>query len=524
MHHLSLPLLLQVTPNFHVRLKEETAKAQTWEMTGNDPQFLLAGIRTKLPRGMYWLSVELGSPAQLFDPKLYIDTGHGHNEDEVVRMVVSDDHMRISARFELAVPAVGLRFDPSQKRGEICIARVQLRRISTTGWRLWRVLRVLARRLRSPEKLNDVARRGLALYRKGGFVSWRQALAQEVERLDPSPVSSGSYEQWIKFYDTLTSERLTSMHADVEALAFKPLISVLMPVYNTPERLLCEAIESVKAQAYPHWELCIADDASTAPHVHRILRRYAKNDTRIKVAFREINGHICHASNSALDLVTGEWIALLDHDDVLRPHALYEVARTINLHPDTELIYSDEDKIDESGRRYDAFFKPDFSIEMFRSQNYFNHLTVHRAANVRAVGGWRAGFEGSQDYDLNLRIIETTTADRIRHIPKILYHWRAVSGSTAVSASEKGYAWEAGRRALETHLTRVGLDGVVKEIPSVPFYRLCPSIPEPQPLVSLIVPTRDGLTLLRNCIESIRAKTVYDNYEIIVVDNGSRDP
>ena len=335
---------------------------------------------------------------------------------------------------------------------------------------------------------------------------------------------NGSYSRWIRLYDTLTPERLAAMRAEAEALPCKPLISVVMPVYNTPEKLLREAIESVRAQAYPHWEFCIADDASTASHVRRILNEYARADRRIKVVFREENGHISRASNSALELASGEWIALLDHDDVLRPHALLEVARTINRHPDAELIYSDEDKIDEVGRRFDAFFKPDFSLEMFRSQNYLNHLTVHRTANVRTVGGWRTGFEGSQDYDLNLRIIERIEPHHIRHIPRILYHWRAVSGSTAAGGSEKSYAWEAGRRALEAHVERIGLAASIEEVGGTPFYRLRLSVPPPEPLVSLIVPTRDGLKFLRGCIESIREKTTYANYEIIVVDNGSTDP
>ncbi len=293
-----------------------------------------------------------------------------------------------------------------------------------------------------------------------------------------------------------------------------PLISVLMPVYNTPERLLREAIESVRAQIYENWELCIADDCSTRPRVRSVLNEYAQRDPRIKVVFRDKNGHISQASNSALELVTGEWVAMLDHDDVLRPHALAEIVLEVGRHPDAELIYSDEDKIDSEGRRYDPCFKPDFSRELFRSQNYLNDLTVHPAENIRAVGGWRPGFEGSQDYDLNLRIFERIAADRIRHIPKVLYHWRAVEGSTALDGSQKSYAYVAGLRALEEHVERMGLPAKAEEGPGTPCYRLRFFVPEPQPLVSLIVPTRDKVKLLRGCVESIREKTTYGNYEI----------
>ena len=249
----------------------------------------------------------------------------------------------------------------------------------------------------------------------------------------------------------------------------------------------------------------------------------AARDSRIKVVFREENGHIAHATNSAFALATGEWVAMLDHDDLLRPNALAEVALEIARHPDAEIIYSDEDKIDEHGRRYDHHFKPDFSRELFRSQNYLNHLTVHRAENIRAVGGWRPGFEGSQDYDLNLRIFERISAADIRHIPKVLYHWRAVRGSTAWAGSEKSYAYTAGLHALQEHVERMFLPATAEKAPDTPFYRLRFNVPDPAPLVSLIIPTRDKVDLLRDCIESIRARTTYRNFEIVVVDNCSTE-
>lgn len=523
MRRLSLPQSLRLVPIHHLHRIGATDGGETWEMTGNDPQFLLQGKRSGYRPGTYRLSVKLGAPASLTEPKLYLDEGEGHREAATVPLIQSGNGRRLSATFELRSPTAGFRFDPSQETGQIFIESVQLRRVSTTGLHLNRLARALYRRVRSPRDAATLARRSLALYREGGFPALRQAVVREVGKHDVG-TGDNSYARWIRLYDTLTPESLTVMRTEAKALPRKPLISVVMPVYNTPEKLLREAIESVQAQVYPHWEFCIADDASTAPHVRRILKEYARADRRIKVVFRGENGHISRASNSALELATGEWIALLDHDDVLRPHALLEVVRTINRYPDAELIYSDEDKIDETGRRFDAFFKPDFSLEMFRSQNYLNHLTVHRTANVRAVGGWRTGFEGSQDYDLNLRIIERVEPRHILHIPKILYHWRAVSGSTAAGGSEKSYAWEAGRRALEAHVERVRLAASVEEVAGTPFYRLRLSAPAPEPLVSLIVPTRDGLKFLRGCIESIREKTTYANYEIIVVDNGSTDP
>jgi GT2 family glycosyltransferase len=180
--------------------------------------------------------------------------------------------------------------------------------------------------------------------------------------------------------------------------------------------------------------------------------------------------------------------------------------------------------MDAGGRRYDPYFKPDFSRELFRSQNYLNHLTVHRAENIRAVGGWRPGFEGSQDYDLNLRVMERIDPRAIRHIPKVLYHWRAAEGSTAASGSEKTYAYDAGFKALDEHARRTGLNAVVEAAPDTPFYRVRLLLPERRPLVSLIIPTRDRVDLLKGCVESILSRTIYENYEIIVIDNNSREP
>ena len=301
----------------------------------------------------------------------------------------------------------------------------------------------------------------------------------------------------------------------------RPLISVLMPTFNTKIEFLRAAIESVLAQSYDRFELCIADDASTNAEVRQVLGDYVESDPRIKVVYREAQSGIARASNAALDIASGSWIAMLDHDDLLAPQALLRVAETINANPGAQLIYSDEDKISATGRRYNPYFKPAFSLELFRSQNYLNHLTVHRTKTVRGLGGWRPEFDGSQDYDLNLRIIERVDSSAIRHIPEVLYHWRAVAGSTALAVGEKDRAYTAGSRALNDHVNRLGLAAMVEEAPGVPFYRLRFAPPRPAPLVSLIVPTRDRADLLRMSVGSIIAKTTYEPFEVIIVDNGS---
>ncbi len=348
-------------------------------------------------------------------------------------------------------------------------------------------------------------------------------VAERIRLLNGRRRSGEAYQRWISVTERLDRHYLDRLRRSVEALEKKPLISVLMPVYNTNEGDLRDALESVLAQIYPNWELCIADDASTKAGVCQILAEYCARDARIKVARRKTNGHIAAASNTALELVSGEWTALLDHDDILRPHALAEVALEIARHPECELIYSDEDKLGPDGKRLDPFFKPDFSRELFRSQNYLNHLTVHRTKNIRAVGGWRTAYNGSQDYDLNLRIFERIEPSQIRHIPKILYHWRVSTGSTAGGTRLKNYAYANGLKALSEHISRCGLDASVAAAPGVPYFRLRHALPDPLPLVSLIIPTRDGANLLRRCIRSIRDKTTYANFEIIVIDNGSSD-
>ena len=333
-----------------------------------------------------------------------------------------------------------------------------------------------------------------------------------------------SYERWVTTYDTLTNDRLSAQRESSRHLPRRPLISVLVPVYNTPEKWLTKAIASVGEQTYSNWELCLADDASTAPHVRPLLEHYAAADPRIKVCFREKNGHISAASNSALALATGDFIALLDHDDELTPHALYEIAMAHNADPTADFFYSDEDKIDEEGHRHEPYFKPDFLPDLFLAQNYTSHLTVYRAALMRQAGGFRLGYEGSQDWDLALRVVSLIPDfSKIRHIPKVLYHWRAIPGSTALLSSEKNYPVKAAHKALTDHFAR--LKQPVELIP-VPgdHWRVKYPLPAQPPLVSLLIPTRNGLKFLQRCVDSILEKTTYPNYEILIVDNGSDDP
>jgi glycosyltransferase involved in cell wall biosynthesis len=330
------------------------------------------------------------------------------------------------------------------------------------------------------------------------------------------------YADWVAQFDTLTDATRAGLRRELRLLPRQPLISVVLPVYNPDLHFLEAAINSVRHQIYERWELCIADDASTDPKVRPFLEEIARSDGRVKLILRERNGHIPACSNSALEMATGEMCALLDQDDLFAENALALVALELARHPDAGLIYSDEDKVDEAGQRSNPFFKPDWNPELFLGQNYINHLGVYRTELLRRIGGFRQGFEGSQDYDLALRSVEFLEPGQIRHIPKILYHWRAVAGSLAAVPDAKPYAKHAARRAIADHLRRKQQAGRVVRCPeNIESHRAIYEVPAPAPLVSVIIPTRDRADLLELCVKSVRERTDYAPVEIIIVDNAS---
>ncbi len=381
-------------------------------------------------------------------------------------------------------------------------------------------MRSVVGRLTGGRGVASALRRAYGVYRREGLDGVRRKLTW-LRAGAPGVIDAGEYARWIERYDRIDDNARESIRARIRAFASTPLISVVMPVYNPKPEWLAEAIDSVRRQLYPHWELCIADDLSPDPAVRQLLERYAAAEPRIKIVFRDRNGHISAASNSALSLATGEWIALLDHDDLLPEHALYCVADTIVSHPQAQLIYSDEDKIDASGKRREPYFKCDWNPDLFLSHNMFSHLGVYRKALVDAVGGFRLGFEGSQDYDLALRCAERVDAAQIHHIPRVLYHWRLHATSTASGVEAKPYAAVVGEAAINEHLGRQAVDGTAEYIDH--GYRVRYALPAQPPLVSLVIPTRNAVHLLRQCIDSVLEKTRYPNYEILIVDNGSDD-
>jgi GT2 family glycosyltransferase len=329
------------------------------------------------------------------------------------------------------------------------------------------------------------------------------------------------YRQWLERHK-MTSERAALIDADIRRFAYRPLISVLMPVFNTDARWLQAAVNSVRQQLYPCWELCVVDDASTAPHIGPLLRSLAAEDSRIKLKTLDANEGISGASNHALALATGEFVGLLDHDDTLEPDALYEVARRLDPDGSIDLFYTDHDMRDEYNRRKNPFFKPDWSPDLLLSMNYITHFAVYRRRLVVSVGGFRKGFEGAQDFDLLLRATEQ--ASRIAHVPLPLYSWGQAPASVATNPGAKPYAHEAGRRALEDAIFRRGIAGEVVDGEGAPYrYRVKRSIIG-RPLVSILIPTRDNGRLLERCVRSLESRTAYQPFEILVIDNQSTDP
>jgi glycosyltransferase involved in cell wall biosynthesis len=343
------------------------------------------------------------------------------------------------------------------------------------------------------------------------------------ERLSSLELDGGIYNRWV-LKNMPSKDHLALQNRVSKDFKIKPTFSILVPVYNAPIDCLKACIESVINQSYKNWELCLADDKSTDKDIAPILEEYAKKDSRIKVTFRKKNGHISEATNSALELAGGDFIALLDNDDILWPNALYEFANRVNEQPTTDFIYSDEDKIDASGAlHFGPFFKPDWNPDFLRSVNYITHFTAIKTSIVKSIGGERKGYEGAQDWDLFLRA--TKKAKNIQHISKILYSWRVLPTSTAGGVEAKPYVTEAQRLSLTSDLKNYSNKlGIVEENSNLPDSWQTSFKLKEEPLVSIIIPTKDQTKVLKRCLNSVYKKTNYKNFEVIVIDTGSSEP
>lgn len=475
-----------------------------WTSHGQDPHFLLEFSHgNHLEAGWYNVRLLQHQNRARSQAKLYFDFGDGFTEAHAVALPHTSGEP-FDRVLHLPHRAHQVRFDPKEVSGEFRVDALAISPLEPGEAR--------EAMLAADATLgNDTTQSTADLYK-----AYQQTIDRRHNQLP--------YQEWIETVEQPGQPEEEAIAA-LSGRADAPKISIVVPAYNTPDALLRACIESVRTQSYPHWELCIADDASPSAHVWTVLQEYAQRDPRIRVMRRQKNGHISRASNDALALATGDFVALLDHDDELAANALYFMADEILRNPDAQIIYSDEDKITVDGQRFDPHFKSDWNPDLFYSQNYVSHLGVYARALLNKIGGFRPGFEGSQDQDLLLRCLPHVKANQIAHIPRILYHWRTVEGSTALASGEKSYTTQAGIRALQDHFKQNGPAGVVVEAGQVAnTYRVRWPIPTPTPLVSLLIPTRDKKTITEVAVRSILDKTTYPNYEILILDNGSVEP
>jgi len=515
-----------LVPANQLVLKGQTGS--TWVSEGTDPGFWIrANSGQAVNAGWHCVFIHIEGDGTFHSAKLYADFGHGCTEEDAHRIAYKPGQPVMQIVHFYQSPN-SVRFDPLEVEGEFEVISFQLSPLSVSS-----ATEVMLNTLNSISNVRSggasnaqTLREELMMKASKDDVAFSSYVYETYRRqVSPAPsygASGASYQSWIDHVEK------PSLHSDVQiknnlsAWKLVPKISVLMPVYNTNERYLRECINSVINQSYTNWELCIADDKSSLEHVKKVLEEYEAADSRIKVVYREVNGHISHATNSALAIADGEFVAFIDHDDTIAKDALYHFAEAINDKPQTKFLYSDEDWTDAPGNRVRPHFKSDWNPDLLYSHNYITHMCVFNKALIDSVDGIRVGVEGSQDYDLLLRCIDKLKREEISHIPRVLYHWRAIEGSTALSAGEKSYSDDAGLTALQDHI-QVQSSGLAEvtcsDLPNI--YKVTWPVPSPEPLVSLLMPTRDQKAVTEIAIRSILEVSNYQNFELIVLDNGS---
>lgn len=491
-----------------------------WRSDGFDCYFY---VPQRLPAGL--LSIRFAATLPDAGPerqdrwRLYFDLGDGFRAEDSIAIPVNGGQIDIAAIIDLPSPARAFRIDPSETPCRFALHELALTPLSLQQPRRLAVLHQI-RDLHRRGVLARKLKRAAGMLLRGDWQGLRQRLASGGGR------EAAAYGHWVRTR-TVTEDLRRRFVAKAEAFPIRPRFSVIMPTFNSPPAFLEKAIESVLTQTYPDWELLAVDDGSTEPATHRILKDFAARDPRIRPTFLTANGGIARASNAALAQASGDYIALLDHDDMLAPHALHAFADAINRHPEADWLYSDEDKIDEAGRRSAPFFKPDWSPTYFLSCMYSCHLGVYRTSLTRRLGGFRPEFDFAQDYDLALRFAAATK--QIVHIPDVLYHWRTLPQSTASGGEAKPQAELAARRAVQDFVDRSPYRGSVGQGPLPGTHRVRFEI-SGGPLVSIAIPTagyrndRDTGWYVLDLIRSIRERSTYRNIEVVVSENGDLPP
>jgi GT2 family glycosyltransferase/glycosyltransferase involved in cell wall biosynthesis len=491
------------------------AAAGECKATGFDPQFI---ARCWMPAGWVRFRVHLVSPERtVFD--LFADHGEGFTALTCVERIeyVGELQTEFFVRFER--PIFALRLDPCDQQGTVRLEAFEACPIPIERLRYQRLRQTLTR-------LKEARRAGRSLKQL-----WSDLRAGALTPPLPGPrkhsseiVREEDYHRWFESQRLDEIERAQRRDEAAGWFATPLLFSVIVPVYEVPDEYLRAAIESVRRQIYPDWELCLAFDGAKSPGLRHLLEEYEQLDDRIHVVYLETNVGVSAASNAALELARGDFVALLDHDDELADDALWQMARSLASDPAVDMLYSDEDKLTLEGKHVQPYFKPGWSPELLLSYMYTCHLGVYRTALVRQLGGFRSEFDQAQDYDLALRVARN---GRVRHVPGVLYHWRMLPTSTATSGDAKPRAHEAARRALEAHLAESKQAARVEGGALQGLFRVRFAIPD-QPLVSIIIPTASGrgtirncsTYLLANCLTALRRGSTYPNIEILIIDNG----
>ena len=367
------------------------------------------------------------------------------------------------------------------------------------------------------KKIEKYAKKGIRYWKSQGSAAM---VGKVVSKVKTASTREIPYQKWIVRHLPGSKELEKQRRTKFE---YQPKISIVVPLYKTPEKYLRQLVDTVKAQTYPNWELCLSDGSGADSPIRKLLESLVASDERIKVIFHEKALQISENTNAGIEAATGDYIAFADHDDELTPHALFQCVKALNENRDIRILYSDEDKMSMDGHKFfQPHFKPDYNPDLLCTVNYICHLFVVDREIISQVGMLRKEFDGAQDYDFIFRCVENVKPEQIYHIPRILYHWRCHEDSTAENPESKTYAFEAGKRAIEEHYKRTGINAEVLQGEFLGLYRTR-FIRDYDPLISIIIPNKDHIADLKRCMDSIDKKSTYQNYEYIIVENNSTE-
>lgn len=504
-----------------------------YKATGNTPSFEMIFAPASPQGGWYYLEAALVRNTGNREASIRADIpSHTdiQSEDKKSITIPIPTNLRGTVReiFYLPLNVTALHWSPTAAPGYFSQSPLLLHKITPLESTIRRMSRVIFDLWRFRNRAPST-RSGLTWW--GGF-SNLQGAYQRTANLRFKRAMGNDYSAFIALNDTLKKADIRAMHKQIPQLAGRPIISLIMPVQSPIiTKFFREALDSVSGQIYPHWELLLAGNFSTDAQSFAIANEYASKNARIRIVSVKFGENLAVTFNSALEVAQGEFVARINQHDQIPSHALFFLAREINKHPDVDLIYTDDDSMDDTNKRLGPRFKPDWNPDMFFSYNYLANLSLYRRMRVLELGGYRPGFEGAEDYDLSLRYLRNTPATKIRHIPRVLYHSRTSSPPLPSTPSPlRGEGWgegksaahQSGKKALAAYFENSGV--AVEDGPAPSLYRIKHPMPTQPPMVSIIIPTRDKVDILKKCIESIQQKTDYNNWEILIVDNQSAEP